>query len=132
MAIDYTVSDEGVAVITINRPERLNAMDAEHYKLLSQAWCTVRDDPAVRVAIVTGAGERAFTTGADRPLLLDKAMAALLHAKWDVRVAAARLLSVAGGKESLAPLQDAVARETTDGVAHELLQEAVETLARRA
>ena len=73
----------------------------------------------------------AFTTGADRPLLLDKAMAALLHAKWDVRVAAARLLSVAGGKESLAPLQDAVARETTDGVAHALLQEAVETLSRR-
>ena len=65
MAIDYTLSDDGIALITINRPERLNAMDAEHYKLLSQAWCTVRDDPAVRVAIVTGAGERSFTTGAD-------------------------------------------------------------------
>lgn len=65
MAIDYTVSDEGIALITINRPERLNAMDAEHYKALSNAWIAVRDDPAVRVAIVTGAGERAFTTGAD-------------------------------------------------------------------
>ena len=65
MAIDYSVSDEGIALITINRPERLNAMDAEHYKALSQAWITVRDDPAVRVAIVTGAGERSFTTGAD-------------------------------------------------------------------
>lgn len=65
MAIDYTVSDEGIALITINRPERLNAMDAEHYKALSNAWCAVRDDPAVRVAIVTGAGERSFTTGAD-------------------------------------------------------------------
>ena len=65
MAIDYSLSDEGIALITINRPERLNAMDAEHYKALSQAWITVRDDPAVRVAIVTGAGERSFSTGAD-------------------------------------------------------------------
>ena len=65
MAIDFSVSEEGIALITINRPERLNAMAAEHYKALSQAWVTVRDDPAVRVAIVTGAGERSFTTGAD-------------------------------------------------------------------
>ena len=65
MAIDFAVSDEGIALITINRPERLNAMDAEHYQALSQAWCTVRDDAAIRVALVTGAGERAFTTGAD-------------------------------------------------------------------
>ena len=65
MSIDFKVSDEGVALITINRPERLNAMDAEHYEALSKAWCTVRDDSAIRVAIVTGAGERSFTTGAD-------------------------------------------------------------------
>ena len=65
MAIDFNISDDGIALITINRPERLNAMDAEHYLALSRAWCTVRDDPAVRVAIVTGAGERSFTTGAD-------------------------------------------------------------------
>ena len=64
MAIDYALSD-GVAVITINRPERLNAMDAEHYAALSRAWRTVRDDPAVRVAVVTGAGEKSFTVGAD-------------------------------------------------------------------
>lgn len=64
MSIDYELSD-GIAVITINRPERLNAMDLEHYQGLSEAWRRVRDDAAVRVAIVTGAGERAFTTGAD-------------------------------------------------------------------
>jgi E-phenylitaconyl-CoA hydratase len=43
----------------------MNAMDAEHYQGLSRAWCTVRDDPQIRVAIITGAGERAFSTGAD-------------------------------------------------------------------
>lgn len=65
MSLDFKVSDEGIALITINRPERLNAMDAEHYAALSRAWCTVRDDPAIRVAIITGAGERSFSTGAD-------------------------------------------------------------------
>lgn len=64
MAIEFAHSD-GVAIVTINRPERLNAMDAEHYSALSEAWTKVRDDPEIRVAIVTGAGERAFTVGAD-------------------------------------------------------------------
>jgi E-phenylitaconyl-CoA hydratase len=64
MSIDVAVSD-GIATITINRPERLNAMDGEHYAALSAAWTKVRDDTAIRVAIVTGAGDRAFTTGAD-------------------------------------------------------------------
>ena len=54
-----------MATITIDRPERLNAMDAEHYAELSAAWVEVRDDPAVRVAIVTGGGDRAFSVGAD-------------------------------------------------------------------
>jgi enoyl-CoA hydratase/carnithine racemase len=64
MSIDFAVRD-GIATVTINRPERLNAMDAEHYRLLSEAWTEVRDDPAIRVAIITGAGEKSFTTGAD-------------------------------------------------------------------
>ena len=64
MSVDLAVED-GIATITLNRPERLNAMDAAHYDALSKAWIAVRDDPAIRVAIVTGAGERSFTTGAD-------------------------------------------------------------------
>lgn len=64
MSIDVT-HDDGICTITINRPERLNAMDADHYRDLSRAWCDVRDDPAVRVAIITGAGDKSFTTGAD-------------------------------------------------------------------
>ncbi len=65
MAIDFDIDDDGVALIRLNRPERLNAMDQAHYRALSKAWTTVRDDPAIRVAIITGAGERSFTTGAD-------------------------------------------------------------------
>ncbi len=64
MAIDFTLEDH-VATITINRPERMNAMDTEHYNALSAAWVRVRDDPAIRVAIVTGAGEKSFSAGAD-------------------------------------------------------------------
>jgi E-phenylitaconyl-CoA hydratase len=64
MAIDFSLSD-GIVTITLNRPERLNAMDGDHYRMLSEAWVRVRDDPAIRVAIVTGAGDKAFTTGAD-------------------------------------------------------------------
>ena len=64
MAIDVAV-ENGICTIVINRPERLNAMDGEHYRALSQAWCRVRDDAEIRVAIVTGAGEKSFSTGAD-------------------------------------------------------------------
>ncbi len=64
MSIDVSVSDH-VAKIVINRPERLNAMDAEHYRELSAAWMRVRDDDEIRVAIITGAGDKSFTVGAD-------------------------------------------------------------------
>ena len=71
MAIDFEVQD-GIAMITINRPERMNAMDAEHYEGLSKAWITVRDDPGIRVAIITGAGDRSFTAGADLKSFINK------------------------------------------------------------
>jgi E-phenylitaconyl-CoA hydratase len=64
MAVDVDIAD-GICTIVINRPERHNAMDGAHYRLLSEAWTMVRDDPAIRVAIITGAGERTFTAGAD-------------------------------------------------------------------
>jgi len=64
MKLVYEVKDR-VACITINRPEAMNAMDAEVYAELSRAWTDVRDNPDVWVAIVTGAGDKAFTAGAD-------------------------------------------------------------------
>lgn len=64
MSIDVT-RDGHVAVVTLNRPDRLNALDADHYESLGQAWVEVRDDPAIRVAVVTGSGEKSFSVGAD-------------------------------------------------------------------
>ncbi len=65
MSIDFELDAGGIATITINRPERRNAMDAEHYAALSAAWVRVRDDPEVRCAIVTGTGDISFSAGAD-------------------------------------------------------------------
>jgi len=64
VSIDFDLN-KGVALITINRPERANALDAEHYAALSAAWARVRDDDAVRAAVVTGAGDKVFSAGAD-------------------------------------------------------------------
>ena len=64
MKVLFSVEDH-IAYITINRPEVMNAMDPETYHLLSEAWCSVRDDPEIWAAVVTGAGDKAFTAGAD-------------------------------------------------------------------
>jgi len=56
---------EGIATITINRPEALNAFNAEVVGEILQALENVKVDESVRVVILTGAGERAFSAGAD-------------------------------------------------------------------
>jgi E-phenylitaconyl-CoA hydratase len=72
MKLIYEVKDR-IARITINRPEAMNAMDAEVYAELSKAWIDVRDNPEVWVAIITGAGEKAFTAGADLKSMIPRA-----------------------------------------------------------
>ncbi len=54
-----------IAYITLNRPEKLNAIDTEADELLFEAWTRFREDPEVRLAIVSGNGDRAFCAGAD-------------------------------------------------------------------
>jgi enoyl-CoA hydratase/carnithine racemase len=61
----YRVEGGHTAVITLNRPERLNASNDLMRTELGEAWARVRTDPSIRVAIVTGAGDRAFTVGQD-------------------------------------------------------------------
>jgi enoyl-CoA hydratase len=59
------VSDAGIALITINRPEKLNALSGAVIGELSEAFARVANHAAIRAAIVTGAGEKAFVAGAD-------------------------------------------------------------------
>jgi enoyl-CoA hydratase/carnithine racemase len=54
-----------IAVVTINRPERMNAIDPQTSAELHEAWCDFRDDDNLWVGILTGAGERAFSAGND-------------------------------------------------------------------
>lgn len=56
---------DGVVLVTMNRPHVLNALDTALRTALSAFWREFRDDPALKVAIITGAGERAFSTGRD-------------------------------------------------------------------
>jgi enoyl-CoA hydratase/carnithine racemase len=63
-AVLYEKRDR-IAFITLNRPEVLNAFNLEMHQQLREAWLDFRDDDDVWVAVVTGAGERSFSAGAD-------------------------------------------------------------------
>lgn len=64
MSVTFECTD-GIATVTVNRPEKLNAMDWDTYDQLTQAFGTIEQDPAIRVGVITGAGDRAFSAGAD-------------------------------------------------------------------
>jgi enoyl-CoA hydratase/carnithine racemase len=70
----------GVGVITIDRPEKLNALTLAMYDELGAAFAEVRDDPRVGVAVLTGAGDRAFCVGAD----LGESIPALAEERFDI------------------------------------------------
>ncbi|WP_280418455.1 enoyl-CoA hydratase/isomerase family protein [Nocardia carnea] len=56
---------EHIAYITLNRPHKGNSLTGTMMPMMKEIWGEVRDDPWIRAAIVTGAGERHFSTGAD-------------------------------------------------------------------
>jgi enoyl-CoA hydratase len=57
--------DDGVAIITLNRPDKLNALNAETIRVLDDVVREVHDDASIRAVVLTGAGEKAFVAGAD-------------------------------------------------------------------
>jgi len=63
--ITYELKDGGIAVVTINRPKVLNALNGPTLQELGQVFCDIASDPEARVVILTGAGEKAFVAGAD-------------------------------------------------------------------
>ena len=56
---------DAIRIVTINRPEKLNALDAATLDALHEAFEAIAADPAIRVAVLTGAGPKAFVAGAD-------------------------------------------------------------------
>lgn len=116
--------DGGIARLRLNRPDKRNALSPEMVVRLAEAWQSVAVDPSVRVALLTGAGDTAFCSGADLgrliplftggrraedewdervaadPGLLDRALLRTTEFTVPV-VAAARGFAVAGGMELL-------------------------------
>ncbi|CAN5230231.1 enoyl-CoA hydratase-related protein [soil metagenome] len=64
MTVRFEVADH-VARVTIDRPERMNAVDSGTEKRLIEIWEEIERSPEVRCVVLTGAGERAFSAGAD-------------------------------------------------------------------
>ncbi|MGW0810873.1 enoyl-CoA hydratase/isomerase family protein [Nonomuraea sp. NPDC002799] len=64
MSVDIEVRGQ-IAEIVLNRPEAMNSIDPETRILLYEAWERVGADDSIRVAVITGAGDRAFCTGSD-------------------------------------------------------------------
>ena len=63
--------DDGVAIVTLNRPQVHNAFDQRMQAELREIWLTLRSRVEVRAVILTGAGEKAFSSGIDRTEAID-------------------------------------------------------------
>lgn len=135
----FTVNN-GVACITLNRPEKMNALNPEMIVRLARYWDAIETDTSVRVAILTAIGERTFCAGADlgrltplltraraaedewdealltEPKILNRALLRRVDFTTPV-IAAARGTVVAGGMElALACDLRVVSEQTTMGL----------------
>jgi enoyl-CoA hydratase/carnithine racemase len=73
-AVLFEARDDGIAVITLNRPEQRNALGRDIREGLFAAWDRFERDDALRVAILTGAGEKAFCAGGDLKEMVEKGL----------------------------------------------------------
>lgn len=103
-AIKYEVKDR-IAFITINLPENLNALNPGSAEELGKAWIRFRDDESALVAIISGAGEKAFCVGYEmspEALSISGAMSSTVtvptsHEIWKPTIAAIKGYCLAGG-----------------------------------
>ncbi len=73
-AVLFDARDDGIAVITINRPQSRNALTREVRQGLFDAWNRFERDEHLRVAILTGAGDKAFCAGGDLKEMVETGM----------------------------------------------------------
>jgi enoyl-CoA hydratase len=73
-AVLYDARAEGIAIITINRPEQRNAMSRDVREGLWRAWEKFEQDDTARIAILTGAGDKAFCAGGDLKEMMETGM----------------------------------------------------------
>lgn len=120
--VDFVV-DEGIALIRLNRPDRHNAINQKMHVELPQIWTRLNNDPGVRVAIITGAGCKAFCSGADisdLPMidaqdpegLASIRWTALQNRVWKPVICAVNGMTVGGGLHFIADSDIVIASET--------------------
>ena len=80
--IDFELTDTGIATITLNRPDKMNALDTPDLEALVAAYRRIRDTPSILVGIITGAGEQSFCAGMDWKVLDEPDMP--FHRYYDV------------------------------------------------
>lgn len=73
-AILFEARADGIAILTINRPDQRNCLSREVREGLRAAWQRFEADPALRVAILTGAGAKAFCAGGDLKEMVETGM----------------------------------------------------------
>lgn len=71
-AVLYELRDDGIAIITINRPEQRNCLSLDVRESLRSAWERFENDDQARVAILTGKGEKAFCAGGDLKEMVER------------------------------------------------------------
>jgi len=124
----YERRADGIAIITLERPERGNALTPGMHPVFRAIWSEVRDDDAIRVAIVTATGERHFCTGfdvseagsdeagdeifADRPLAEAVHWSPYQNRVWKPVICAVNGLCVGGGLHFVVDADIVVAAET--------------------
>ncbi len=69
MTVDFSMDENGVALLQVNRPERRNALDWEAQKGFAEAVTAVSQSPSARILIITGTGDKAFISGGDLKVL---------------------------------------------------------------
>ena len=74
-AVRYELTDDGIAIITIDRPEQRNALGKDVREGLFAAWDRFEKDDDARVAILTGAGDKAFCAGGDLKEMVESGLA---------------------------------------------------------
>ncbi len=74
-AVLFEARDDGIAIITLNRPDQRNALVRDIREGLFQAWDRFERDPSLRVAILTGTGDKAFCAGGDLKEMVETRLA---------------------------------------------------------
>lgn len=92
-SIDVEVGGDGVATLTLNRPDHMNSVDADMHDALERVWLDIARDRRIRAIILTGAG-RAFSAGGDLKMIAARLGTEANHRRaMDIPAAALRIVA---------------------------------------